>query len=181
MNEQRKELKANLEIVIKELFAAYIKEYRQTQGLTQKEIAKKLQISERSYGDLERGITKPSGATFMIFLTLLEKNKVISFFTHLLQAQAYTAYINLPRNIINHKQQMTLHSTDKKFDILRNENGEINRDSLVKFLIEHPTCNQDLYTDFYNMPDAEVALHALEHPMFNSDSNSDDINNDNDI
>ncbi len=177
MNEQDKELKAKLEITLKKLFTERIKEYRLKQGLTQKEIAQKLKISERAYGDLERGVTKPSGATFIIFLTLLEDNEVISFFNSLLETEAYTAYINLIENT-KKKQQMTLYSTNKKHDILRDENGEINRESLVKFIIENPYCNQDLYTNFNNMSDSELVLHALKHPMFHGDSNSDDSNSD---
>ena len=53
--------------------ASELKNYRERQGLSQEAFAQKLQISLRSYSDLEHELALPSCITLLVFMTLLEK------------------------------------------------------------------------------------------------------------
>ena len=70
-------MQKNKQIKLKEamcpLIASELKNYRERQGLSQEAFAKKLQISLRSYSDLEHEITLPSCITLLVFMSLLEK------------------------------------------------------------------------------------------------------------
>ena len=59
--------------------ASELKNYRERQGLSQEAFANKLQISLRSYSDLEHEITLPSCITLSVFMALLEKENLDLF------------------------------------------------------------------------------------------------------
>ena len=59
--------------------ASELKNFRERQGLSQEAFAKKLQISLRSYSDLEHEITLPSCITLLVFMALLEKENLDMF------------------------------------------------------------------------------------------------------
>lgn len=64
----RKQIEASFHPIIISL----MKRYRAKYGLSQEAFARTLKMSARSYSDLERGITFPSGLTFALFMTMLD-------------------------------------------------------------------------------------------------------------
>lgn len=65
--------------MLKPTFARQLREYRATNGLTQKELAKKLRITDRQLGNLENEKAQPSALTFLLFLSLLDEEKAAAF------------------------------------------------------------------------------------------------------
>ena len=76
-------MQKNKQIKLKEAMCPFIaselKNYRDRQGLSQETFAKKLQISPRSYSDLEHEITLPPCITLLVFMALLEKENLDLF------------------------------------------------------------------------------------------------------
>lgn len=76
-------MQKNKQIKLKEALCPFIaselKNYREQQGLSQEAFAQKLQISLRSYSDLEHEITLPSCITLLVFMAILEKENLDLF------------------------------------------------------------------------------------------------------
>ena len=69
------QLKDALQAVIAEEFYAYRKEH----ALSQAQFAQQLQISVRSYIDLEHGLFLPSATTLLLFLLELDDQELLCF------------------------------------------------------------------------------------------------------
>ena len=67
--------KGNLQTVI----AEELREYRKEHALSQAQFAQKLQISARSYIDLEHGLFLPSATTLLLFQLQLDDQELLSF------------------------------------------------------------------------------------------------------
>ena len=67
----RHEKRSDLQKILQAFMAENFKQYRQRQGLSQEGMARKLELSTRTYVDLEHGKYCPSAATLSRYLTLL--------------------------------------------------------------------------------------------------------------
>lgn len=61
---------------VREHLSSYVCQLRQRRGLTQEEMAEKLRITARSYGDLERGKFCFSAPALMALLLILKEDEV---------------------------------------------------------------------------------------------------------
>lgn len=74
--------KGNLQTVI----AEELREYRKEHALSQAQFAKKLQISVRSYIDLEHGLFLPSATTLLLFQLQLDDQELLCFLSSVEEA-----------------------------------------------------------------------------------------------
>lgn len=74
--------KGNLQTVIVE----ELREYRKEHALSQAQFAKKLQISVRSYIDLEHGLFLPSATTLLLFQLQLDDQELLCFLSSVEEA-----------------------------------------------------------------------------------------------
>lgn len=65
-------------ILTRDFLASYISALRVKKQLTQEEMAEKLRISSRAYGDLERGKYCFSAITLLFLLLMLDEDEVKS-------------------------------------------------------------------------------------------------------
>ena len=72
----------NLQTVIVE----ELREYRKEHALSQAQFAKKLQISVRSYIDLEHGLFLPSATTLLLFQLQLDDQELLCFLSSVEEA-----------------------------------------------------------------------------------------------
>lgn len=63
--------------LIRDFFSVAVKVVRRKRQMTQEEMAERLRISCRAYGDLERGKFSLSALALIFFLLMLEDNEVI--------------------------------------------------------------------------------------------------------
>ena len=75
-------VKDTLQVVI----AEELREYRKEHALSQAQFAKKLQISVRSYMDLEHGLFLPSATTLLIFQLQLDDQELLCFLSSVEEA-----------------------------------------------------------------------------------------------
>lgn len=75
MRKDKRNIKDKLRFVI----AAELKKYREKQGLSQERLARNLQISVRTYSDLEHGVTLPSTMTMLYFMAYIETEELTAF------------------------------------------------------------------------------------------------------
>lgn len=61
------------------VIAEELREYRKEHALSQAQFAQKLQISVRSYIDLEHGLFLPLATTLLLFLLRLDDQELLSF------------------------------------------------------------------------------------------------------
>lgn len=80
--ERRKELNARF----RHAAAIALKKYRESNEISQAQLAQNLHISVRSYSDLEHGISSPSAMTMVHFLLLMEKEEQKEFLEFLKDA-----------------------------------------------------------------------------------------------
>ena len=74
--------KGNLQTVI----AEELREYQKEHALSQAQFAKKLQISVRSYIDLEHGLFLPSATTLLLFQLQLDDQELLCFLSSVEEA-----------------------------------------------------------------------------------------------
>ena len=74
--------KGNLQTVI----AEELREYRKEHALSQAQLAQKLQISVRSYIDLEHGLFLPSATTLLLFQLQLDDQELLCFLSSVEEA-----------------------------------------------------------------------------------------------
>ena len=74
--------KGNLQTVI----AEELREYRKEHALSQAQFAKKLQISVRSYIDLEHGLFLPAATTLLLFQLQLDDQELLCFLSSVEEA-----------------------------------------------------------------------------------------------
>lgn len=75
----RKDRREELNDRLRRTVAIALKKYRESNELSQEQMAKKLHISVRSYIDLEHGISSSSAMTMVHFLLLMEKEEQKEF------------------------------------------------------------------------------------------------------
>ena len=75
-------VKDTLQVVI----AEELREYRKEHALSQVQFAQKLQISVRSYIDLEHGLFLPSATTLLIFQLQLDDQELLCFLSSVEEA-----------------------------------------------------------------------------------------------
>ena len=64
---------------LRECVAGELLAYRKTHGLSQERFARMLQVSVRSYADLEYGVFMPSTVTMLRFLLMLDDQELLCF------------------------------------------------------------------------------------------------------
>lgn len=69
----------NYKNMVREFLSHYVYDLRRTRGLTQEEMAEKLRITSRAYGDLERGKFCFSAPALMAMLLLLNEAEISAF------------------------------------------------------------------------------------------------------
>ena len=72
-------LHAKVKDTLQAVIAEELREYRKEHALSQAQFAQKLQISVRSYIDLEHGLFLPSATTLLLFLLRLDDQELLSF------------------------------------------------------------------------------------------------------
>lgn len=65
--------------LLRNLFSAQIKEFRNAKKLTQEEMSERLHITSRAYSDLERGCSCCSAIALLFFLLMLESDELSDF------------------------------------------------------------------------------------------------------
>lgn len=75
----RKDRREELNDRLRRTVAIALKKYRESNELSQEQMAKKLHISVCSYIDLEHGISSSSAMTMVHFLLLMEKEEQKEF------------------------------------------------------------------------------------------------------
>lgn len=80
--ERRKELNDRFRCAT----AIALKKYRESNEISQAQLAQNLHISVRSYSDLEHGISSPSAMTMVHFLLLMKKEEQKEFLEFLKDA-----------------------------------------------------------------------------------------------
>lgn len=68
----RNEKRVALEKELQPIIAAALKNWRQKEGLTQAQMAKKLLIDLRTYSNLEPAAAIPTASTLLLFISLLD-------------------------------------------------------------------------------------------------------------
>ncbi len=81
-SERRKELNERF----RHAAAIALKKYRESNEISQAQLAQNLHMSVRSYSDLEHGISAPSAMTMVHFLLLMEKDEQKEFIEFLKDA-----------------------------------------------------------------------------------------------
>ncbi len=61
------------------LLVEWLKTYRASHNITQESMAEQMNISPRSYSDLERGVFCISAVALMLFLLMLSEGEVLRF------------------------------------------------------------------------------------------------------
>ncbi len=67
----------NCKMLVKEILAGYAKRRRKELGLTQEQMAERLRISSREYGNLERGKYCFSGVALLFLLFMMEDEDIV--------------------------------------------------------------------------------------------------------
>ena len=71
---------------LRTVIAEEFHEYRKDHGLSQAQFAQKLQISVRSYIDLEHGLFLPSATTVLLFQLQLDDQELLCFLSSVEEA-----------------------------------------------------------------------------------------------
>ncbi len=67
----------NYKQLLKELFCGHLRRFRQRMELSQDEMAERLRVSSRAYGDLERGKYCFSAVALLFFFSQLPEREVL--------------------------------------------------------------------------------------------------------
>ena len=67
----------NYKQLLKELFCGHLRRFRQRMELSQDDMAERLRVSSRAYGDLERGKYCFSAVALLFFFSLLPAREVL--------------------------------------------------------------------------------------------------------
>ena len=75
----------NCKQALKEYLRALLKSLRKELKLSQEEMAEKLKLTQRSYSDLERGVSCLSTVTILLLFSLMSNERILSLIRDLVR------------------------------------------------------------------------------------------------